>query len=376
MIWLWYVFLVFLLLFKVRIFRGDTWNDSNLSLDQTKCFLGFCSVIVMFHHLAQNTCGPWRDADYIRHGLDIFLNAGYPMVAVFFFCSGFGLYKSIQNKPDYFKKYLVKRIVPILIPSLITELVFVFIRVYNNIPIVFNSPVLRESHETIHPFIWYIPCILYLYFLFYLGFGIIKKESLGFSIVAVGIIIYILFCVCFRYKAFWYNSLHLFFIGLLFSKYEKKIFGYFKEKYIFKLLFVIFVSIVFWILSENSGDIFLSMVGQNDNGDYLFTKDLITSFSQSLYALSFVFLIYLITMKIRITNPILSFFGKITLEFYLVHGIFVCLFDYCLLLDNVKSLYYIESVPLYVLVVITLSIPSAYLLNVFDKLIVTKMQHK
>ena len=96
MIAVWYVALAVLLFFGAKICKRGTWNEENMSFDRTKAFLGFCAVIIVFHHISQDTCASWLNPRYIRHGLDIFVTAGYPMVAMFFFCSGYGLYKSAK----------------------------------------------------------------------------------------------------------------------------------------------------------------------------------------------------------------------------------------------------------------------------------------
>ena len=53
--------------------------------------------------------------------------------------------------------------------------------------------------------------------------------------------------------------------------------------------------------------------------------------------------------------------GSMTLEFYLIHGMFVGLFGRSF--DGLKSLYHIDNVFLYVLVVFALGVPSAFILS-------------
>ena len=63
----------------------------------------------------------------------------------------------------------------------------------------------------------------------------------------------------------------------------------------------------------------------------------------------------------------LSFLGKFTLELYLIHGIFIHMFGFFMIKDGIKPVYYIENVPLFVLVVLGLSIPISYGLSLLDK---------
>ena len=98
-----------ILLFKAKFFTKGTWNDEVLSLNQTKSILGFCAIGIVFHHLAQKTCAPWLNQEVIVHGLDFFLNLGHLFVALFFFYSGFGLFKSLKLKENYLKRFLGKQ---------------------------------------------------------------------------------------------------------------------------------------------------------------------------------------------------------------------------------------------------------------------------
>ena len=85
-------------------------------------------------------------------------------------------------------------------------------------------------------------------------------------------------------------------------------------------------------------------------------------------AFSFVVLVLLASLKIKFENKVLTFSGSITLELYLIHGLFVELFCYSFT-GKGPGLYYIKDVALYVLVVLVLSVPSAWILKKFHDLI-------
>ena len=367
MVVLWYIFLAFLLLFGLKIFRNKTWNSENLSLNQTKSFLGFCSIVIVFHHLAQDTCGPWLDPEYFRPGLDVFLSAGYPMVSVFFFCSGFGLYRSAKTKPVFFKRFLPARLIPILIPSLITVNVFLVLYRINGLPLKINNPFTASGHETLHPYIWYIPCIIFLYILFYIGFGLIKNDRIGIILVILGTLGYIIYCISFAYEAHWFNSIHMFAVGILASKYENKIFNSCTKHYEIKLIGTAALTVIFGFLAEESGNMYLilnDLPNDNVNG---YKARLIGALFQVIFTLLFMSLYYLITLKVQFGNKILTFLGKTTLELYLVHGIFVKLFGIYMFNDSHPPRIFIKNVSLLTLVVLGLSIPIAFGLSIIDK---------
>ena len=367
MIIIWYVLLIALLFGGAKLCKKKTWNEENMSFNQTKCYLGFCAVIIVFHHISQDTCASWLNPRFIRHGLDIFVTAGYPMVAMFFFCSGYGLYKSAKSKPDFFKRFIPVRIIPILIPTVLTMLVYIFFRYWRNIPLDIDSPFAVNGHETWHPYIWYVPCIILLYIFFYIGFGLFKKDSIGILVVTIGIIGYILFCIKFRYGTWWFNTPHMFLVGILVSKYEDKFFENCKKLYVLRLIGTILLCVVLWFLGDNAGGIYLMVFHHPYDFTYGYRCDLISGIFQFLYCLAFMSLYYLISMKLKVGNPVLSFLGKFTLELYLIHGIFIHMFGFFMIKDGIKPVYYIENVPLFVLVVLGLSIPISYGLSLLDK---------
>ncbi len=367
MIAVWYVALAVLLFFGAKICKRGTWNDENMSFDRTKAFLGFCAVIIVFHHISQDTCASWLNPRYIRHGLDIFVTAGYPMVAMFFFCSGYGLYKSAKAKPDFFRRFIPSRIIPILIPTLITLGVYIFFRVWRHIPLDIDSPFAANAHETWHPYIWYIPCIIAMYIFFYIGFGLFKKDWIGILVVALGTLGYITYCVIFMYGTWWYNTPHMFLMGILVAKYDKRFFESCKKLYLLRLIITVALCYGLWYLGDHAGEIYLKTYHHPYYGNYIIISSAIQCVCQILYTFAFVSLYYLLSMKLKIGNKALSFFGKFTLELYLIHGIFIHMFGYYMIHDGVKPVYYIKNVPLFVLVVLALSIPISYGMSIIDK---------
>ncbi|SCW27360.1 Peptidoglycan/LPS O-acetylase OafA/YrhL, contains acyltransferase and SGNH-hydrolase domains [Eubacterium ruminantium] len=364
---LWYIALAVLLFWGTKICKRKTWNEGNMSLEHTKCFLGFCAVIVVFHHMAQRTCAGWLNPRYIRHGLDTFLTAGYPMVATFFFCSGFGLYKSLKTKPDFLRRFIPVRIIPILVPTMLTLSVYLWLRHLRKIPLRYDNPFQVNGHETLHPYVWYVPAIITMYLIFYIGFRLFKKDWAGILTVFLGLVAYTVFCIKFRYGTWWINTPHMFLVGIITAKYEKKIFESCKKFYALKLGIVIILCPILIHLVNNAGEMYFKKFHHPYNYIYAYRANLFTCIFQVLYTFCFVALYYLLSMKLRIGNKMLSFLGKFTLELYLTHGIFIHMFGYYMIYEGVKPIHYIENMPLFVLVVMGLSIPAAFILSLLDK---------
>ena len=361
--YLWIVACFVLLFIGARPMGRGKWNEDVMSLDQTKAFLGFGAFVIVLHHCAQMTCAPWLNPFFIRHGLDAFLNVGYLIVAAFFFCSGYGLYVSAKKKPSFFKRFIPVRILPILIPTAITMLVYVFFRYWRKIPFDIDSPIAVNEHSTWHPYIWYVPCMIFMYICFYIGFGLVKKEIPAILIVAGGSIAYCVYCHVFSFGTWWYNTVHLFLAGILWAKFQKKIFEHFKRFFILRVIGLLLITAACFFISNNIwGMNFEYRLGLKED-----TINVIQYVTQWISALLFPILCYQLGMKIRIGNRCLRFLGKFTLELYLVHGIFIHMFGYYMIKERVKPVYYISDVTLFTLTVLACSIIPTILIGILDK---------
>lgn len=347
--------LVLLFYGSVRCKKGE-WNDEYMSLDQTKAFLGFSSIVIIFHHLSQRTCESWIKKEAIVHGLDGFVNLGYLFVALFFFCSGYGIFKSYKNKVGYFENFFVKRAFPILLTAFLSSTLFFLARSAKDVDFSFSTVFSIGGPSMLNGYGWYVIIILIMYFLFYLGFYRAKKDITGIITVAVGIVFLILFCDYFIYGTWWYNTMHLFLFGIIFAKYEDKFTAVFKKRFVVILSVTAVITVITFLIGTDILPVYSLL-----SSHYIYTIDRWLIFiCQMISSLGFVISVMMIRMKIIIGNPILEFLGKMTLEIYLVHGLFVQLFSYAFINDDIKPLFYIKNVFVYSLVVIVISLPVAF----------------
>lgn len=326
-----------------KFYKKGEWNDEYLSLKQTKIIRGFLAIGILLHHCAQRTSASWLPSKYIIHGLDFFVDIGYLFVGVFLFISGYGLYKSLKKKDDYFEHYFSRRILPILIAYFTTSLTFYF---YNT----------AKSTYT-----WYIVAILVCYVLFYFAFKYIRKEYMSFLIVLVGIILYCAICNFFILGGWWYNTIGLFIIGLLFGKFEGRIIGFIKKVYIPLFIATIIGVLVFRYYGRFYEDVIYSVTKESVYDSY----SLLIIVFRFLAATCFTLLILLISLKCKFNSRVLSFYGNMSLEFYLIQGMFVHMFSYSYF-DVSKPLYYIKNIPLYILVVLLLATSFGFFLHYVD----------
>ena len=104
-------FFFFMLLFwggKNRFGTGE-FHDDYASLEVMKSLRGFAAIGVIIHHISQEEVFKQQKV------LTPFVNAGAFFVAIFFFCSGYGLIKSLDTKENYLKGFVKNRIVKSII---------------------------------------------------------------------------------------------------------------------------------------------------------------------------------------------------------------------------------------------------------------------
>ena len=101
-----YSILAVILLIGVKPANRGKWREESLSLHSSKGLLGFCAVGIMLHHMSQTIYFANEDPGILLFMVDI----GVCFVGMFFFFSGYGLYSSLRDKPDYLKVFLRGRL--------------------------------------------------------------------------------------------------------------------------------------------------------------------------------------------------------------------------------------------------------------------------
>ena len=339
---------VALLFIGCRFKKIREWNDNYLSLKQINYIRGFCVLGILLHHVSQVTAAEWIEYKYIIHGLDLFVDIGYLFVGLFLFVSGYGLYVSYKNKENYFKHYFIRRLLPVVLAFITTEAVYLL---YKGIPSTYT---------------WYVYAILLCYLLFYIGFRFIKNEHISLLIVLIGIAAYCSFCWNFEYGGWWYNTVGLFCIGLVFAKYEKYIVNVMKKGY----LPLIIITFALMLVCRYYGKFYEASVYGIFDKEIIDLYNLYIILFRFAAATLFTLLVLFVSLKVEFRNPILLFYNSISLEFYLIQGLFVNMFGPYYMDPSIKSLYYIKNVPLLLLVCFVASTISGLLLHYFDKAIV------
>ncbi|MBQ7926860.1 MAG: acyltransferase [Lachnospiraceae bacterium] len=370
LVYLIYPLLALILLWGVRLYKSGCWNEEFMSLSQTKMLQGFCAICIMLHHAGQKTCAPWLNPWFIKPGLELFVPIGYFLVGIFLFCSGYGLYKSYQTKENYLQGFCKKRILPLILAFYSTALIFLAVRFLlgekmDGAQIFYYV----SGLQLCNPNAWFAIALPIFYLGFYLAFKYLRKERAAVFVTCMVVFVYTLIGTVTDHNdwwmrgEWWYNSVHFFPLGLLFARHEEKIIRHIKKFYRLYLPLALVSIFIFYAYSEYTQAVF-SYYGENFNADFKVLRRWVCLLSQVAASCAFVFSVFMVGMKIQIGNRVLKFMGTITLEFYLIHGLFVELFGFSFG-DTVPGLYYIRNVACFVFVVMVLSLPAAYLLKKF-----------
>lgn len=375
MIYIVYPVMLIILFWGCRIYGRKSWNEEFLSLEQTKALLGFAALCIMFHHIGQKNSASWIDRKYYTGGLEFFVPIGYVLVAFFTFCSGYGLYKSFKGKKNYLNfSFLRHHILTFVFLGYLVAWIFLAVRLCLHEPMgdgrwIFYLSGLKLSN----PNAWYVIVMPFFYLCFFLAFRYIKNEKMAFVTVAVFTFVYQLLGMAINHNdwwmrgEWWYNSIHLFPIGILVAMNEIKIVQHIKKHYVlYMILGLVTVIIAFFgkaIIQARFSyyEEFLALPMK-------ILRRMVCLSSEVIFSSAVVFYVFMIGMKVRIGNRFLKLMGSITLEFYLIHGLYVELFSYSFD-GKADSLVYIKNSLLFSIIVFTLSFPSALLIKILRKCI-------
>ncbi len=368
-----YIILPCLLLFQAKPSAKGKWNDEFLSLEQTKAMQGFLTVCIMLHHIGQKTCASWLEPkSRIVHGLDLFVPIGFLFVSFFLFFNGYGVYKSFHAKENYLTGFIKKRILPVVLALYTTTVIFYIARIIVGEKMDLQKSIwYLTSIKLCNPNTWYVIVLPFFYLAFYLAFRFIKKDGLAVAAVCAFVLLYMLESTRVLHNdwwirgEWWYNCVHMFPIGILFAKFESKIIPHLRKFYSVYLVASVILLYPLYLFSTFTQATFSYYA--EFLPDAVFRKRVCLG-SQALVCIDFVFCLLLLGMKLKIGNRFLRFMGTITLDFYLIHGLYVELFDhkFC---DAVGSPFPIKNVMLYVIAVFVLGVPSAILLKKLHNLI-------
>lgn len=369
LVYLAYPAVLILLLAGARLYGPGQWNEESMSLRQCKLWQGFFAVCIMLHHAGQKTCAPWLNRRYIIPGLEFFVPIGYYFVAFFLVCSGYGLYKSVHAKPDYLKGFFRRRVLPVLAAFYAVEWIYIAVRLAMGEAMSAQQILLYLlGVPQANPNSWYVIATPVLYLAFYVCYRFIRRDGAALAGVFALTLLWVLAgCATdhndvFMTGEWWYNSVLFFPLGMLLAKHGHALRAAAKRAWLPLLLLCAAAGYGLYRASELAQNVYGYYCEWSPSLADRVLRRLICVLSQTGAAGAFVCFVLLLGMKLRIGNPALSFMGGMTLEFYLIHAIFVELFGFDFL-EIRPSLWYIKNAALYLAVIAACSVPAAMLLR-------------
>ena len=291
---------------------------------------GALAVFIIFHQTVIALDADGKDSGDLR----FFYYYGILAVAFFFFSSGFGLIKRWMTDENYIKGFMRRRIFTVLVPFFICNYIYLTDALLNNIA----SRMHFGFGEVICSFfgiflinneMWFAVEIMILYIAFRLVFAKVKKPLTGIIIMTFVVLAMMtigLFSghsdtgvMSYWFKGeWWYNTLLMFPLGMLYAYKEDRINRVVKRAFIAVLLgsavlFVILDHIhknlisrsIYWTEYANSANPVLDkLMGLGE---------------ETLFEIVFLILVITIMSRVKIGNPVIKFFGKISLEIIMLN---------------------------------------------------------
>ena len=348
---------------KFAGFKKEQFHEASSSLDSFMSLRGFAAIGVILHHISQE--GAFQQANGYGHPgeISIFVNAGFLFVAIFFFCSGFGLIKSLETKPDYFNGFIKKRVVKTLVvPYYVSILIYGILRFASGerfAPLQWLTNL--AGITMMNPYAWYPIVATVLYIAFYIIFKNIKNRKVSYILMALVILaLGMIFCVNGHFPWYagpknwwlsqtgtlqskwwaqqqvwwfsgewWINSCPAFLIGMLFAQFETPIREWFKKCYWGKFLLILVITFITFGLSSYGQMRFGWWSEWSGRGPDI-DKKIITYFCVIPYSIMFAIFFFTIMLKYKASNPISRFFGKYSLETYMMNLIAITAFRFIL----------------------------------------------
>lgn len=274
--------------------------DSYMSHESTKAINGIFVLLIFLSHATE-----YLRADGIFDSAYLtFKNSMLQLVVVsFLFYSGYGMMESIKYKgQSYVRSIPTRRIFNVYYRLFLCVCLYIILNLIIGKSYGLKNTLLAFTGWTgIGNSNWYIFVILVLYLFVFLSFLIFRKHLL-FGAVLTSLLAMALVLVQIRLgrKGWTYNTVMLFPTGMIFSLFKEPF-----EK----------------IVKRNDTIWFLSVgivAGIFAYFHFLQPKNIIT---YSLWAILFMLLLVLLTMKIQLKNPILSWFGSHVFSMYMLQRI-------------------------------------------------------
>jgi len=291
---------------------------------------GILALGIVLHH----TMLPFYNDGWIYLQLS---ELGCPIVACFFFFSGYGLFKSYQTKGDkYLHGFVSKSLWKLLPAFLIVNSVWVVLRL-----VVEHESVLEVTYNMTKGLLpmgstWFVIALIVMYLIYYLSLKQFKKSKFAYAMIIIlnGLLAALL--ICSGWGNYWWVSLMAFSAGIIYELLESKLSA---GPFRWRVMNIAFAAIIFFVTLI----VFYSGIRLH----YYVTQLLV-------YFLLPIMIPLFISFTGFLRNRVLFFLGIISYEVYLAHGMFLPL---------IRLPFFLSHRILYFITVLILTIVTAYVLK-------------
>lgn len=301
------VILLFVIIccYNLKVYRGD--KDKYLALGKTIAIRGMLALAILLCHTIPKFNIYYKNR-LLTSIMDNFISIGYLSVCIFFLLSAYGLMQGIQNKKDYLNGFIYKRLPKVIIPFVLINIIYILTRMILGERFSLLEIISSFFSVSIMPNAWYVIVIIIFYLAFYFIFKNNQYDR-GKKILIIFTLLYIITVILFDFRNWWYVSNLSFIVGIVLSAYFNKINAFVNKHYI-KIFIINFI--LFFITYKLSFII-----------NFIFNKHCLEEVAMLLSSLFFSIIFILIIMKIEFNNKIINFYGEISFELYLIHGLFI-----------------------------------------------------
>lgn len=148
---------------------------------------------------------------------------GYLSVSIFFFLSGYGLWKRSKENSHYLNTFLKNRVLFLYLQYVLVLFFYTALFLIRDSKVDFSTFVQSFLFgKTLVPYGWYFQAITVFYFIFYLACRFLDKriQIVG---IACGLCLYSILCAFWKLSTTWYETSFAFLTGMLLVQYEYKI---------------------------------------------------------------------------------------------------------------------------------------------------------
>ena len=337
--------LVLLLLFILCLWglRFCKVNPDYITIQGTNAVKGVLAVVILCSHMGSYLV---LDNSVANRGYSWLMTyLGQSMVAPYFFYSGYGIFQSFKKKAGYVSGFFKRRWLKILVHFDLAVLLYIIVQFILSIfyPI-HNYIWCWIGWESVGNSNWFIFVILSLYLIAYSGLLLDKDNNVGGRVLIVTVtilsaVLWLLLRFVAHKETWWIDTISTFPLGMLFAIYRDKVETLLKDRDLqWSFAFVCMASLYVLWHHWRGVDVF------------------------GICSCLFCLVLVLLTMKVKIGNPILTFLGRNAFSIYILQRLPMLVFSHFGL-----NLYPELFIPLSIVTVLLLSEAFTRLTDIIDR---------